>query len=78
MNLVDCVSKRDVYPQKMPSCFLKYPWYIIFVLKISVVYQKMKYIMSDIAWIFALKDKISYTFFLNHRIIIEAKNFGPG
>ena len=38
MNYVDCVIKRDVYPQKMHSCskniavyhflFLKYPWYI--------------------------------------------------
>ena len=51
INHVDCVMKRDVYPQKMHSCsknirgilflFYKYPWYI----KI--------YIIGDIAWIFA-------------------------
>ena len=27
MNHVDCVIKHDVYPQKMHSCFKKYPWY---------------------------------------------------
>ena len=37
INHVDCVIKRDVYPQKLHSCsknthgisfFLKYPWYM--------------------------------------------------
>ena len=52
MNHVDCVIKRDVYPQKMHSCSKNMRGISVFVLKISVVYQK-KYIMADIAWIFA-------------------------
>ena len=60
MNHVDCVIKRDVYPQKMH------------VLKISMVYQlllkkyswyikKYIHIMGDIAWIIAkLKDKYAF------------------
>ena len=48
---VDCVIKRDVYPQKIHSCsknirgiscfVLKYPWYI-----------KKIYIIDVIAWKF--------------------------
>ena len=52
MNHVDCVIKRDVYPQKMHSCSKNIRAISFLVLKISVVYQK-KYIMGDIAWIFA-------------------------
>ena len=50
MNDVERVTKRDVYPQNVHSCS-KNIWGIsVFVLKISIVYQK-KYIMGDIAWI---------------------------
>ena len=56
MNHADCVIKRDVYLQNMHSCSKNIRSISVFVLKISVVYQK--YIMGDIAWIFAsLKDK---------------------
>ena len=51
MNHVDCVIKRDVYPQKMHSCSKNIHGISVFVLKISVVYQK-QYIMGEIAWIF--------------------------
>ena len=51
MNHIDCVMKRDVYPQKMYSCSKNIRGISDFVLKISVVYQK-EYIMGDIAWIF--------------------------
>ena len=44
--------KRDVYPQKMHLCSKNVRGISVFVLKISVVYQKI-YIMGDIAWIFA-------------------------
>ena len=41
MHHVDCVIKRDVYPQKMHSCSTKNIRGIsVFVLKISVVYIK--------------------------------------
>ena len=40
-NNVDCVIKRDVYPQKMHSCYKYIRGISVFVLKISVVYQKM-------------------------------------
>ena len=40
MNDVDCVIKRDVYPQNVNSCSKNIPGVSIFVLKISVVYQK--------------------------------------
>ena len=61
MNHVNCVIKCDVYPQKMHSCSKNIRGISVFVLKISVVYQKT-YIMGDIAWIFAyLKDKIAYS-----------------
>ena len=48
MNNVDCVIKRDVYPQKMHSCSKNIRAISFFILKISVVYRK-KYIMGDIA-----------------------------
>ena len=51
MNNVDCVIKRDVYPQKMHSCSKNVLGISVFVLKISVVYQ-MKYIKGVIAWLF--------------------------
>ena len=51
MNHVDYVIKRDVYLQKMHSCSKNIRGISVFVLKISVVYQK-EYIMGDIAWIF--------------------------
>ena len=51
MNNVDCVIKRDVYPQKMDSCSENIREILVFVLKISVVYKK--YIMGGIAWVFA-------------------------
>ena len=38
MNHIDCVIKRDVYPQKMHSCSKNIRAISIFVLKISVVY----------------------------------------
>ena len=40
MNHVDCVIKRDVYPQKMHSCSKNICVVSGFVLKISLVYQK--------------------------------------
>ena len=51
MNHVECVIKRDVYPQKMHSCSKSIRDISFFVLKIYVVYKKN--IMGDIAWIFA-------------------------
>ena len=44
MNHVDCVIKRNVYPQKMQSCSKNIHGISVFVLKISVVYKKKKYI----------------------------------
>ena len=41
MNHVDCVIKRDVYQPKMHSCSKNIRGTSIFVLKISVVYQKI-------------------------------------
>ena len=38
MNHVDCVIKRDLYPQKMRSCSKNIHGISVFVLKISVVY----------------------------------------
>ena len=40
MDHADCVIKRGVYPQKMPSCAKNIRGISDFVLKISVVYQK--------------------------------------
>ena len=40
MNDVDCVIKRDVYPQNVHSCSKNINGISVFVLKISVVYQK--------------------------------------
>ena len=40
MNDVDCVIKRDVYPQNVHSCSKIIRGISVFVLKISVVYQK--------------------------------------
>ena len=40
MNDVDCVIKRDVYPQNGHSCSKNIRGISVFVLKISVVYQK--------------------------------------
>ena len=42
MNHVDCVMKRDVYPQKVHSRFKNIHgiYFCLFVLKISVVYQE--------------------------------------
>ena len=51
MNHVDYVIKGDVYPQKMHSCSKNIHGISVFVLKISVIYQKN--IMGDIAKIFA-------------------------
>ena len=39
-NDVDCVIKRDVYPQNVHSCSKNIRGISVFVLKISVVYQK--------------------------------------
>ena len=63
MNDVDCVIKRDIYPQNVHSCSKNTCGISVFVLKITIVYKKNIYIMGDIAWIFAqLKDKeCSYT-----------------
>ena len=52
MNHVDWVIKHDDYLQKMHSCSKKIRILSVFVLKISVAYQK-KYIMGDIAWTLA-------------------------
>ena len=41
MNRVDYVIKRDVYPQKMHSCSKNIRGISVFVLKISVVYNKL-------------------------------------
>ena len=51
MNHVDCVIRRDVYPQKMHSCSENIRALSFSVLKRSVVYQE-KYIIGVIAWIF--------------------------
>ena len=51
MNYVDCLRKCDVHPQKMHACSKQIRGISFFVLKISMVYEK--YIMGDIAWIFA-------------------------
>ena len=51
MNNVDCVIKRDVYPQKMDLCSKNICWILVFDLKISVVYQKI-YVIGVIAWLF--------------------------
>ena len=40
MNDVDCVIKRDVYQQNVHSCSKNIRGISVFVLKISVVYQK--------------------------------------
>ena len=40
MNDVDCVIKRDVYLQNVHSCSKNIRGISVFVLKISVVYQK--------------------------------------
>ena len=40
MNDVDGVIKRDVYPQNVHSCSKNIRGISVFVLKISVVYQK--------------------------------------
>ena len=40
LNDVDCVIKRDVYPQNVHSCSKNIRGISILVLKISVVYQK--------------------------------------
>ena len=40
MNNVDCVIKHDVYPQKMHSCSKNIHGISVFVLKLSLVYQK--------------------------------------
>ena len=39
-NDVECVIKRDVYPQNLHSCSKNIRGISVFVLKISVVYQK--------------------------------------
>ena len=51
-NDVDCIIKHDVYTQNVRSCSKNIRGILVFVLKISAVYQK-KYIMGDIAWVFA-------------------------
>ena len=40
MNDVDCIIKRDVYPQNAHSCSKNIRGILVFVLKISIVYQK--------------------------------------
>ena len=40
MNDVGCVIKRDVYPENVHSCSKNIRGLSVFVLKISVVYQK--------------------------------------
>ena len=50
MNHVECVTKRDVYPQKMHLCSKNSSGISFSVLKISMVYQK--YIIGVIAWAF--------------------------
>ena len=52
MNNVDCVIKRDVYPQKMHSYSKNIRGISVFVLKISVVHKKNIYIIGVIAWLF--------------------------
>ena len=46
MNYVDCVIKRDVYPQNVYSCSKNIRGISVFVLKISVVYKK-----KSISWV---------------------------
>ena len=61
MNHLDCVIKRDVYPQKMHSCSKNICSISFFILKISVVYKK-NISWVNIARVFALlKDKELYT-----------------
>ena len=40
MNHIDCVMKRDVYPQKMDACSKNIRGISFFVLKISVVISR--------------------------------------
>ena len=40
MNDVDCIIKRDIYPQNVHACSKNILGISVFVLKISVVYQK--------------------------------------
>ena len=71
MNDVDCVRKREVYPQNVHSYSKNIRWMSVFILKISCVYQR-KYIMSDIAWIFALlKDRYNLSNRLQNRSLVE-------
>ena len=48
MNAVACVIKRDVCPQNVHSCSENIRGISVFILKVSIVYQK-KYIMGDIS-----------------------------
>ena len=61
MNYVDCVIKRDVYPQKMHSCSNDIRGISVFVLKISVVYKKKKKISYVLlhGYSFSLKININ-------------------
>ena len=70
MNHVDCVTKRDDYPQKTHPCSKNIRGISLFFLKISMVYQE-KYILGVIARVFRkLKDKIrSGTFY--YKIVIH-------
>ena len=48
MNDVDCVIKRDVYPQKMLSCSKNIRGISVLVLKISVIYYILLILFSCI------------------------------
>ena len=52
MNHVDYVKKRNVYLQNMPSCSKNIHGIRVFLLK-NIRCISKKYIMGDIAWIFA-------------------------
>ena len=72
MNNVDCVIKRDVYPQKMHSCSKNIHGMSVFVLKIWVVYQKNY--MVDIAWIIS-KEKMDLL--IREKIIAALRRIKP-
>ena len=60
MTNVDCVIKRDVYPQKMYSCSKNISGISVFVSKnIRGISKKKRYTIGVIAWLFRqLKRKI--------------------
>ena len=51
MNNVDCVIKRDVYPQKFHSCCKNIRGISVFAVSKNIRGIKQKNVMGDIAWL---------------------------